>query len=223
MRILLVEDERKVASFIAKGFKEEGMAIDHVFDARTALEQLNIYTYDLLVSDIMMPGMSGIELIREVRAKGAQIPILVLTAKDAVDDKVLGLDAGADDYLTKPFVFAELLARVRALMRRPGALTNQLTVADLVMDPASHTVMRNDIKIDLTQKEYALLEFLLSNKGRVLSRTSIIESVWDMHFDSDTNLVDVLVSYLRGKIERDFDSKLIHSVRGVGYVLEDRR
>jgi DNA-binding response OmpR family regulator len=222
MRVLLVEDEKKVASFIAKGFKEEGMAVDHVSDGATALNQLAVYSYDLVVSDIMMPGMSGIELVREIRAKGMKIPILVLTAKDAVADKVIGLDAGADDYLTKPFVFAELLARIRALMRRPEALTSQLVVADLVMDPVAHIVSRAGKKIDLTQKEYALLEFFLSNKGRVLSRTSIIESVWDMHFDSDTNLVDVLVSYLRRKIERGFKSKLIHSVRGVGYVLEER-
>ena len=222
MRVLLVEDERKVASFIAKGLKEEGMAVDDVPDAKAALAQLDIYDYELVVTDIMMPGMDGVSLIREIRGKGIGIPILVLTAKDAVDDKVLGLDAGADDYLTKPFVFAELLARVRALMRRPSSVAHKLAVSDLVMDPVSHTVTRAGKQIDLTPKEYALLEFLMTNKGRVLSRTSIIESVWDMHFDSDTNLVDVLVSYLRGKIEKGFDSKLIHSVRGVGYVLEDR-
>ena len=223
MRVLLVEDERKVASFIAKGLKEEGMSVDTAPDGNAALLQLDIYDYELIVTDIMMPGMDGVSLIREIRGKGIGIPILVLTAKDAVDDKVLGLDAGADDYLTKPFVFAELLARVRALMRRPSSVAHKLAVADLVMDSASHTVTRAGRQIELTPKEYALLEFLLTNKGRVLSRTSIIESVWDMHFDSDTNLVDVLVSYLRGKIEKGFDSKLIHSVRGVGYVLEDRK
>ncbi|NOY75722.1 MAG: response regulator transcription factor [Kiritimatiellaeota bacterium] len=222
MRVLLVEDERKVASFIAKGLREEGMAVDHVSDGKSALAQLDVYEYDLLVTDIMMLGMSGIELIREIRMRKAGIPILALTAKDSVDDKVLGLDTGADDYMTKPFVFAELLARIRALMRRPSALAEPLKAGDLIMDPVAHVVTRAGEKVDLTQKEYALLEFLLSNKGRVLSRTSIIESVWDMHFDSDTNLVDVLVSYLRGKIDRGFDVKLIHSVRGVGYVLEDR-
>jgi heavy metal response regulator len=222
MRVLLVEDERKVASFIAKGLKEEGMAVDHVSDAKAALDQLNIHDYELIITDIMMPGMSGFEMIREIRGKGINTPILALTAKDAVDDKVLGLDAGSDDYMTKPFVFAELLARVRALMRRPDAFIEKLAVSDLVMDPVSHTVTRAGEKIDLSPKEYALLEFLLTNKGRVLTRTSIIESVWDMHFDSDTNLVDVLVSYLRAKIDRGFETKLIHSVRGVGYVLEER-
>jgi len=222
MRVLLVEDEKKVASFVTKGLREDGMAVDHAPDAQAALDLLNIHNYDIMVTDIMMPGMSGLELIREIRGKGSKIPILALTAKDAVDDKVLGLDAGADDYLTKPFVFAELLARLRALRRRPSELESTLAIADLTMDPRKRVVTRAGKKIDLTPKEYALLEFFLSNKGRVVTRTSIIESVWDMHFDSDTNLVDVLVSYLRAKIERDFDSKLIHSVRGVGYVMEAR-
>jgi two-component system copper resistance phosphate regulon response regulator CusR len=179
-----------------------------------------VYEYDLIVTDIMMPGMSGFELIKRLRERRVSAPILVLTAKDRLDDKVLGLDSGADDYLTKPFAFAEFMARVRALQRRPAAILEKLEIADIVMEPAAHTVTKSGKPVDLTPKEYSLLEFLLRNKNRVVTRTSIIEHVWDMHFDSDTNLVDVFISHLRSKI--DPERKLIHSIRGVGYSLRER-
>jgi len=222
MRILLVEDEKKIAGFIAKGLKEEQYAVDVALNASEALFNLSVYEYDLIITDIMMPGMNGFELIRKIRDAGKKVPILILTAKDSVDDKIFGLDSGADDYLTKPFAFAELLARIRALQRRPSTFVEKLEVADLVLDPVAHTVTRNGKKIELTPKEYSLLEFMLRNKGRVVTRTTIIEHVWDMQFDSDTNLVDVFISYLRKKIEPRGSTPLLHSVRGVGYILEER-
>jgi len=222
MRILLVEDEKKIASFIAKGLREEQYAVDVSYEANSALTNIAVYDYDLIITDIMMPGMNGFEFIKKLRNSQNKTPILVLTAKDSVDDKIYGLDSGADDYLTKPFAFAELLARIRALQRRPGTLLEKLEIAGLVLEPSTHTVTRSGKKVELTSKEYSLLEFLLRNKGRVVTRTTIIEHVWDMHFDSDTNLVDVFVSYLRKKIEPKGKSQLIHSVRGVGYILEER-
>jgi DNA-binding response OmpR family regulator len=222
MRILLVEDEKKIAGFIAKGLKEEQYAVDVASNASEALFNLSVYEYDLIITDIMMPGMNGFEFIRKFREAGKKIPVLILTAKDSVDDKIFGLDSGADDYLTKPFAFAELLARIRALQRRPSTFVEKLEVADLVLDTVSHTVSRNGKKIELTPKEYSLLEFMLRNKGRVVTRTTIIEHVWDMQFDSDTNLVDVFISYLRKKIEPRSSTPLLHSVRGVGYILEER-
>ena len=222
MRILLVEDEKKIANFIAKGLREEQYAVDVASSGEGALTDIAVYDYDLIITDIMMPGMNGFELIRTLRDSQNKTPILILTAKDKVDDKIFGLDSGADDYLTKPFAFAELLARIRALQRRPNALIEKLELADLVMEPATHTVKRGNKTIDLTPKEYSLLEFMMHNKGRVVTRTTLIEHVWDMHFDSDTNLVDVFMSYLRKKIEPRGKSRLIYSVRGVGYILEER-
>lgn len=222
MKILIVEDEKKIASFIAKGLREEQYAVDVAYDANTALTDIAAYEYDLIITDIMMPGMNGFEFIKKLRDTQNKTPILILTAKDRLDDKIFGLDSGADDYLTKPFAFAELLARIRALQRRPSNLLEKLEIADLILEPPTHSVTRSGQKIELTSKEYSLLEFLLRNKERVITRTSIIEHVWDMHFDSDTNLVDVFISYLRKKIETGFRSQLIHSVRGVGYILEER-
>jgi len=222
MRILLVEDEKKIAGFIAKGLREEQYAVDVSNNASDALFNLSVYEYDLIVTDIMMPGISGFEFIRNLRDSGKNIPVLILTAKDSVDDKIFGLESGADDYLTKPFAFAELLARIRALQRRPSAFVEKLELSDLQLDPVSHSVTRSGKKIELTPKEYSLLEFMLRNKGRVVTRTTIIEHVWDMQFDSDTNLVDVFISYLRKKIEPRGSTPLLHSVRGVGYILEER-
>lgn len=222
MKILLVEDERKVASFIVKGLQEEFYSVDHSENGADALKNLQIYDYDLVITDIMMPGMDGFDFIKKVRSQGNSIPILVLTARDNTRDKVLGLDIGADDYLTKPFVFSELLARVRALLRRKSSVIDELRVADLILEPLTHGVKRAGKSIELTPKEYALLEFLIRNKNRVITRTSIIEHVWNMHFDSDTNLVDVFISYLRRKIEDGFDSRIIYSVRGVGYIVKDQ-
>lgn len=221
MRILLVEDERKIAQFIAKGLQEEGYAVDHASDAEKALALIPVYEYDLIISDVLMPGMNGLELVKKLRDSKVQCPIIILSAKNQVDDKIIGLDSGADDYLSKPFAFNELLARVRALLRRNSAFQEKLSIADLIMEPAKHTVTRAGKNIELTPKEYSLLEYLLRNKNRILTRTSIIEHVWDMHFDSDTNLVDVFMTYLRKKIETGFSSRLIHSVRGVGYILKE--
>jgi DNA-binding response OmpR family regulator len=222
MRILLVEDEKKIANFIAKGLREEQYAVDVAYSGEGALTDIAVYDYDLIITDIMMPGMNGFELIKKLRSSQNKTPILILTAKDKVDDKIFGLDSGADDYLTKPFAFAELLARIRALQRRPNTLLEKLEIADLVLEPSTHNVKRGTKKINLTPKEFSLLEFMLRNKGRVVTRTTLIEHVWDMHFDSDTNLVDVFISYLRKKIEPKGTSQLIHSVRGVGYILEER-
>lgn len=222
MRILLVEDESKIASFVAKGLREEQYAVDIADSGEVALTSIAVYDYDLIICDIMLPGMNGFEFIKQLRDSRNKTPIIILTAKDSIDDKIFGLDSGADDYLTKPFAFAELLARIRALQRRPNDLIEKLQVADLVMEPASHKVTRGNKEITLTPKEYSLLEFLMHNKGRVVTRTTLIEHVWDMHFDSDTNLVDVFMSYLRKKIEPRDKSRLIHSVRGVGYILEER-
>ena len=222
MRILVVEDHEKIASFIVKGLKEERYAVDSALDGDKGLSMALTDEYDLIILDIMLPGKSGYQVIEVLRDNKVKAPVLMLTAKDQIKDKVHGLDLGADDYLTKPFAFEELLARIRALLRRGEMITeNRLTIADLVLDPVSHEVFRGETKIDLTVKEYGLLEYLLRNKGRIVTRTTIIEHVWDIHFDSDTNLVDVYIRYLRKKIDDDFEPKLIHTVRGVGYTLKE--
>ena len=220
MRILLAEDDERIAAFIIKGLKEESYAVDHALDGCEAYSMAMIHTYDLIISDLMMPVVDGLTLIKKLRKASIQIPVLILTAKDTIGDKVLGLDSGADDYLTKPFIFEELSARVRALLRRKEGYDEKLTIEDLELDISSRIVTRAGQEIELTPKEYALLEFLLRNKGRVITRTTIIEHVWDIHFDSDTNLVDVFISHLRRKIENGFSSKLIRSVRGVGYTIK---
>lgn len=222
MRILVVEDEKKVASFIKRGLEEEGYAVDVAYDGDDGLDLAEHTPYDLILMDVMLPKKDGITVIREMRDRDIATPVLCLTAKDTVDDIVQGLDSGSDDYLTKPFAFAELLARVRALIRRGtqdrGA---ELRFADLRLDPVSHKVWRNDKEIDLTSKEYALLEYMMRNPEQVLTRTMIAEHVWDYTFDSFTNIIDVYINYLRKKVDRDFDTKLIHTVRGVGYVLKE--
>ncbi len=221
MRILLVEDDRKVASFIRKGLTEEGYAVDVAPDGETGLAMGLDRLHDVIVLDVMLPGKPGFQVLRELRQAKVATPVLLLTARDAVEDKVQGLDAGADDYLTKPFAFAELLARVRALLRRgTAARTPVLQVADLVMDPATRTVKRGKDTISLTNREFALLEYFLRSPGRVLTRTMIAEHVWDYSFDAGTNVIDVYVNYLRKKIDAGREPKLIHTVRGVGYVLK---
>ena len=221
MRILLVEDDRKVASFIRKGLMEEGHAVDVAPDGETGLAMGLDRPHDVIVVDVMLPGKSGVQVVRDLRQAKVATPVLLLTARDAVEDKVQGLDAGADDYLTKPFAFAELLARVRALLRR-GATTQVplIQVADLTLDPARRTVKRGGEPIPLTNREFALLEYFMRNPGRVLTRTMITEHVWDYSFDSATNVIDVYVNYLRRKIDAGRERKLIHTVRGVGYVLK---
>ncbi len=222
MRILVVEDEKKVASFIKRGLEEEGYGVDVAYEGDEGLDMATHTPYDLILMDVMLPKKDGISVIRELRVRDVATPVLCLTAKDTVDDIVQGLDSGSDDYLTKPFAFAELLARVRALIRRGtqdrGA---ELHFADLRLDPVSHKVWRSDKEIDLTSKEYALLEYMMRNPNQVLTRTMIAEHVWDYTFDSFTNIIDVYINYLRKKVDRDFDKKLIHTVRGVGYVLKE--
>lgn len=218
MRILVVEDETRVASFIAKGFQEEGYAADVVHDGESGLHQALMFDYDVVVLDVMLPKRSGFDIVREVRAKKARLPIILLTAKDDVDSRIAGLNLGADDYLVKPFAFGELLARVRALQRRGMPESTRLTYADVEMDSTTRTIFRAGKKIDLRLKEYALLEFLMRNAGRPVTRTMIVEHVWDIHHDSMSNIVDVHINALRSKIDKDFSPPLIHTVRGVGYL-----
>ncbi len=223
MRILVAEDERKVASFIRQGLQEEGHAVEVAADGEAALELLlEGPTYDLIVLDLMLPKRDGFEVLKTMRQRRIQTPVLVLTARDAVADKVAGLDLGADDYLTKPFAFDELLARVRALLRRSaGQHAPLLRLADLTLDPASRSVTRNGRRITLTSREYALLEYFLRNAGRVLTRPMIAQHVWGLAFDTESNLIDVYVGYLRRKIDGPGDRRLLHTIRGAGYTLSD--
>lgn len=224
MRILVVEDEEKVSRFIVRGLEAERFAVDAVLDGTSGLEFATTYDYDLVILDILLPGIGGTDVLRGLRQVNANVPVLMLTARDALADKVENFEAGADDYLTKPFAFAELLVRVKALLRR-GAVNraNVLRAGDLELDRLSQTVKRGGQKIELTSKEYALLEYLMTNAGRVLSRTMIIEHVWDQSFDSVTNIVDVYVRHLRNKIDDPFERKLIRTVRGVGYSICDEK
>ena len=216
MRILVVEDEKKVASFIQRGLEGEGFSVEVAYDGESGVEMGSQSSFDLILMDVMLPKMDGLQAIKALREKGVESPVLCLTAKDTVEDIVAGLDSGSDDYLTKPFAFAELLARVRALVRRGtqerGA---EITYADLRLDPVAHKVWRSDSEIDLTAKEYALLEFFMRNPETTLTRTMIAEHVWDYTFDSFTNIIDVYVNYLRKKVDRDYTNKLIHTVRGI--------
>ena len=222
MRILVVEDEKKVARFIQAGLEEEDYDVETAQDGESGLRLATSGTFDLLIIDVLMPGMNGLQLTTAYRKGGGTAPILMLTAKTATEDKVAGLDCGADDYLTKPFAFAELLARIRSLFRR-GTLEKSpiLSIADLELDTVSHKAKRAGKSIDLTAKEYALLEFFLRNKDRVLSRSIISEHIWEYNFDTGTNLIDVYINHLRSKIESGFGGKLIHTVRGVGYALRE--
>ncbi|MDH4079025.1 MAG: response regulator transcription factor [Nitrospira sp.] len=222
MRILLVEDDADLAQFIRKGLKEEQYAVDVATDGEEGLELALHNAYDLLILDIGLPKLDGLALCRRIRDKGNMTPVLLLTARNTVEDKVSGFDTGADQFLPKPFAFVELLAQIRALLRRGSAQQIvQLQVADLRLDPASHRVWRAGKEIALTNKEYALLEFLLRNKNRVLTRTAIIEHVWDISYDPMTNIVDAHIRALRAKIDRDFSPPLIATVRGAGYMLEE--
>jgi DNA-binding response OmpR family regulator len=220
MRLLVVEDEKKVASFIKQGLEEEGYAVDVALDGEKGLELALDRVHDLIILDISLPRMDGLQVLKKLRQQRVNIPVL-LTVRATIEDKVLGLDAGADDYLTKPFAFQELVARVRALMRRRAeAEPTLLRVADLILDPARRLVSRGGEKIELTAKEFALLEYFMRNPGRVLTRTLMIEHVWSYDFDTMTNIVDVYVNYLRKKIDSGREPKLIQTVRGVGYVLK---
>jgi DNA-binding response OmpR family regulator len=222
MRILIVEDEKKVANFIKKGLQQEGYAADIAQDGEEALESAMAFDYDAMVLDLMLPRKTGLDVLRTIRTTKPKLAVLILTAKGSLEDKVTGFDAGADDYLIKPFAFAELSARIRALLRRGAAKDNKLRVGDLEMDTSTRQVRRGGQPVDLKLKEYALLEFLLRNAHRAVTRTMIVEHVWDIHFDSISNVVDVHINSLRNKIDRGFNPPLIHTVRGVGYMLTDR-
>jgi len=222
MRILVVEDEKRLASYLAKGLRENGYAVDTAHDGEEGAYLGKTGLYDVVLLDILLPKKSGFEVLRELRGAGVESSILCLTARGQSTDKVTGLDLGADDYLAKPFNFAELLARVRALLRRSRRMAPvKLQCADLVLDPATRRVTRAEQDIDLTPREYSLLEFLMRRAGSVTTRSAIIEAVWDMNFDSLTNVLDVLVNRLRVKVDYPFDKRLIHTVRMVGYVLSE--
>lgn len=222
MRILLVEDEKKIASFIERGLKEERYVIDVADEGEKSLFLAEVNNYDLIILDIMLPGRDGISICKEIRHKNIDVPIIMLTARDRIGDKILGLDSGADDYLTKPFAFDELLARIRALLRRKRAdKVTTLKVDDLELDQVTHNIKRAGKEITLTSKEYALLEYFMFNSGQVITRTMISEHVWNEDFDSFTNVIDVYINYLRNKIDKGFKKHLIHTIRGVGYVLKE--
>lgn len=222
MNICLVEDDSGIADFLKKGLKEAGFIVDHAADGETGYDLLRTRRYDAAVVDIMLPGIDGLSLIGNLRGEGNQTPILILSAKRDVDDRVSGFRSGGDDYLVKPFSFSELLARVQALIRRSTRSTSPtvFSAADLTLDLVRHQAVRKEERIELQPREFSLLEYLIRNQGQVLSKTMIMEHVWNYSFDPQTNVVDVLVSRLRSKIDKGFDQKLIHTVRGVGYVLK---
>jgi len=220
MRILLIEDEKKMASFIARGLKEQRYAVDVAHDGIEGIFLAETNPYDLIVLDLMLPGKDGVTICRELREKENDVPILMLTARDGLDDKISGLDSGADDYLTKPFAFEEFLARVRVLLRRNYKTRDTtLTAGDLTLDQVTHRVTRAGKELELTPTEYALLEYLMLNAGHAVTRTMISEHVWEQDFDSFSNVINVYVNYLRKKVDSEFDEKLIQSVRGVGYTI----
>jgi DNA-binding response OmpR family regulator len=223
MRILLIEDDEKVARAVSTGLEAERFAVDRVSDGPDGLDTARLGTYDLIILDLMLPGLSGTELLKRLRTVNSDVPILILTARDAMSEKIANFEAGADDYLTKPFAFAELVVRVNALLRRGGTKrANVIRIADLEIDRVHHQVQRNGAGIKLTAKEYSLLEYLALNAGRVLSRSMIVDHVWDQSFDGLTNIVDVYVRQLRSKIDEPFKQQLIHTVRGTGYYLGER-
>lgn len=221
MRVLVIEDDSKICSFVVKGLKQAGFVVDCAADGETGLCMALADFYDAAVIDIMLPGRDGLSIIERMRSRGINTPVMILSAMRTVDDRVKGLQTGGDDYLTKPFAFSELLARVQALIRRGGAAQAvRMSAGDLQMDLLTRKVTRSGREIELYQREFTLLEYLMRNAGRVVSKVMILENVWDYHFDPQTNVVDVLVCRLRNKVDRDFDEKLIHTIRGVGYVLK---
>jgi DNA-binding response OmpR family regulator len=224
MRILLVEDDKGIVRFVKKGLLENSFSVEVATDGEEGLNSVLHMKYDLIVLDIMLPKMDGREVLRRIRSIDIQTPVIFLTAKDSENDIVKGLNLGADDYLTKPFSFNELLARIQAILRRGKAVASpsRLQVANLILKSDGHRVFREKVKIELTPKEYALLEFFMRHPGEIVTRTMISEKIFDYHFDTSTNVIDVHASHLRSKIDKDFEPKLLHTVKGVGYVLEDR-
>jgi len=222
MRVLVVEDDEKIASFVIKGLKQNGYAVDHASDGEHGLDLVTAINYDLLVLDLMLPKLDGLSVLRRLRQEKIRTPVLILSARANVDDRVRGLQAGGDDYLTKPFAFSELLARVQALIRRANQAVEetQLSVADLSLNVITREVTRSGQRIELHPREYSLLEFLLRHAGRPVTKTMILENIWDFHFDPQTNVVDVLIHRLRAKIDKNFPLKLIQTIRGVGYVVK---
>ncbi len=222
MRVLVIEDDKKIASFVVNGLKQSGFAVDHCLDGEEGLAMARSVNYDAAIVDIMLPRLDGLALVQTLRKENISVPVLILSAKAAVDDRVRGLQAGGDDYLTKPFAFSELLARVQALIRRATQASEptRLTVGDLTLDLLTREVTRAGQKIELQQREFSLLEYLMRNAGRAVTKTMILEHVWDYSFDPQTNVVDVLVHRLRSKVDKDFPQKMIQTIRGVGYVLK---
>jgi DNA-binding response OmpR family regulator len=223
MRLLLIEDDQQIASFIINGLKQAGFAVDHAADGESGLDMALTIAYDAAIVDLMLPRLDGLSLIDRLRQIGVNTPVLILSAKRALDNRIEGIQRGGDDYLVKPFAFSELLVRVQALIRRSTGMVeaSQLTYSDLSLDLYKRDVYRSGQRIDLRQREFALLEYLMRNAERTLSRTMIMERIWEFHFDPQTNVVDVLVCRLRTKIDKDFANKLIHTIRGVGYVLKN--
>ncbi len=223
MRILLIEDEKRLSHYIKKGLTEQGFAVDQAYDGQEGLYLAKEETYDVIILDVMLPKLNGVDVCKKLRVSKKDTPVLMLTARSETEDKILGLDSGADDYLTKPFVFAELKARINALLRRSyHQVTNNLAIANLEVDPLKHTVKREGKMIKLTPKEFAILELLLRRKNEVVTRTQVIEHVWDYNFDSLSNVVDVFMGTLRKKIDRGHKTKLIHTLHGVGYMISDK-
>jgi two-component system, OmpR family, response regulator len=223
MRLLIVEDDSKIASFIINGFRQAGFAVDHAADGKEGLQLALVVTYDVVIVDIMLPELDGLDLIGELRRQGINTPVLILSAKRSLDDRIKGIQKGGDDYLVKPFSFSELLVRVQALIRRSSRTVepSSLTYGDFSLDLLKREVIRSGKKIELQPREFALLEYLMRNPERVVSKTMILEHIWDFHFDPQTNVVDVLVCRLRNKVEKSFPQKMIHTIRGVGYVFKD--
>ena len=221
MRILVVEDDAKIASFVVNGLKQSGFAVDRASDGEAGLALASTTPYDAAVIDVMLPLLDGLSLVQRMRQKNLRTPVIILSAKASVDDRIKGLQAGGDDYLTKPFAFSELMARVQALIRRSSRVAEptQLTLGDLKIDLLTREVSRGNQKIELQSREFALLEFLMRHAGRIVTKTMLLEHIWDYSFDPQTNVVDVLVCRLRNKMDRDFQTKMLHTVRGVGYVL----
>lgn len=220
MRLLIIEDEKGIANFLKDGLTEEYFAVDVANDGKSGLQLAKTNEYDLMIVDWMLPGLSGIDIVREIRKQNAELPVIFLTARDALDDTIFGLESGANDYIKKPFQFAELLARIKVQLRTKNIAGGNFVLGNIKLLPETHQVFKDDLEIALTQKEFGLLEFLMRNKGKVCTRTNIIEQVWDIHFDADTSVIDVYINFIRKKLGLD-SKQLIHTLRGIGYIAKE--